>query len=105
MPERFKKIKYMLKPLEDNPYKIFVIRHGSTDFNSEDKHRDRIRGWIDIPLNEQGKEEARLALRNLIGNLGEVDVIYCSDLTRTRQTANIVNSYYKAPIVYTKDLR
>src|SRR5229473_1734909 len=38
---------------------VLVIRHGSTELNSEGQGSpERIRGWLDIPLNAEGKTEA-----------------------------------------------
>jgi len=64
--------------------KIGFIRHGRTPWNIEGKAQ----GWCDIPLNNEGIEEAnRLALRLLSE---EWDMIYSSDLLRAHQTANII---------------
>ena len=41
--------------------KIYVVRHGETDWNTE----MRLQGRTDIPLNAQGMEEAEKTLRRV----------------------------------------
>jgi 2,3-bisphosphoglycerate-dependent phosphoglycerate mutase len=60
---------------------IVLIRHGQTDYNLE----FRFQGQIDVPLNALGLEQARRVSGRLAAE--RVDALYCSDLTRTRQTA------------------
>jgi probable phosphoglycerate mutase len=59
--------------------KLTVIRHGKTYLNGD----GRLRGWIDVPLNDEGIAEAR--------NLPKYDTVYTSDLRRAMQTASIVS--------------
>lgn len=60
------------------------MRHGETAWN-----RNKIyRGTHDIPLNETGKEQARLAAQSLEGV--RIDAAYTSPLSRARETAEIV---------------
>jgi probable phosphoglycerate mutase len=60
---------------------LIVIRHGETDWNVE----GRFQGQLDVPLNARGlRQAARMAERLATER---VDVFYCSDLLRTRQTA------------------
>ena len=40
---------------------IYALRHGSTHLNEDNKFR----GWIDVPLDENGKDEALEAGRFL----------------------------------------
>ncbi|ORX90704.1 phosphoglycerate mutase-like protein [Basidiobolus meristosporus CBS 931.73] len=60
---------------------IVVARHGETEYN---KPPVRLQGQLDVPLNDTGKLQARA----LGGRLSteEFDVVYCSDLSRTKQT-------------------
>ncbi len=65
---------------------ILLIRHGATALNSDDHTVDRIRGWSDWPLSDQGKEEAKkLAFLD-----GIPDILLTSDLIRAQQTAVII---------------
>ena len=46
--------------------RLYVIRHGETEWNAEGK----MQGWADIPLNDRGRELARItgeALREAEG--------------------------------------
>lgn len=61
--------------------RFLFIRHGETDWNRQ----QRFQGQIDVPLNANGLAQAA----RLRGRLAAepADVLVCSDLLRTRQTA------------------
>ncbi len=63
---------------------LYLGRHGETKLNSEDK----LRGWIDVPLNSDGVKEAH-AMATLMATK-PIDRVYCSDLDRADHTAQIV---------------
>jgi broad specificity phosphatase PhoE len=75
-----------------NKAKIVIIRHGSTKLNSEDK----IRGWMDLPLDEKGKEEAEKMAKDL-KNIN-LDCLIASDMKRCIQTAEIISDIAGVPI-------
>ena len=60
---------------------LILIRHGETDWNVQ----GRFQGQIDVPLNAVGQRQAAAMAERLAQE--RVDVFYCSDLLRTRQTA------------------
>ncbi|NQT57155.1 MAG: histidine phosphatase family protein [Desulfobacteraceae bacterium] len=61
-----------------------LVRHGETAWN-----RDKIfRGIHDIPLNDNGREQAKLAAKTLISY--KIDFAYTSPLSRAAETARIV---------------
>ena len=64
---------------------ILLARHGETDDNVPPQ---RVQGWIDSPLNEQGRAQA-LELASLVKPRG-VAAVYSSHLSRARETAEIV---------------
>lgn len=73
--------------------KIYVVRHGQTNGNKE----QRMQGRMDIPLNELGISQAKKAyeeLRNI-----KFDKIFCSPLIRTIQTAMIVANAEKNDLI------
>lgn len=72
---------------------IYVIRHGQTDWNKNKK----LLSITDIELNDTGVNECKEA-EKVVKNLN-YDIVFCSPLTRTKQTANIVNSK-NLPIIY-----
>ncbi len=82
--------------------KLILVRHGKTVLNSLDSE-ERLRGWMDIPLDEQGLREAEETAQRLVQH--PVACIYSSDLYRARQTAEAVARATLAPIVHTSDLR
>jgi broad specificity phosphatase PhoE len=83
--------------------KLLIIRHGHTSLNLPGRD-ERLRGWLDLPLDHQGLEEAAAAAE-LVHRDHWVDEIYCSDLRRARQTAEILRRVTKAPVTETGDLR
>ena len=63
---------------------LYVARHGKTLMNT----LDRVQGWCDSPLTDEGIDVARY-----LGH-GLNDVVfrtaYCSDLRRTKQTVEVI---------------
>jgi broad specificity phosphatase PhoE len=82
--------------------KLILVRHGKTVLNSLDG-AERLRGWMDVPLDEQGLREAEETARRLAQY--PVAHIYSSDLYRARQTANAIGKATLAPILHTSGLR
>jgi len=82
--------------------KLILVRHGKTVLNAQD-NSERLRGWMDVPLDEQGLREAEETAQRLAQY--PVAHIYSSDLYRARQTANAVVKATLAPILHTPDLR
>ncbi len=64
---------------------LYFIRHGATSYNQE----GRIQGHIDIELAELGIKQA-YDLQDELKDV-KIDKIYCSPLTRVKQTCKIVN--------------
>ena len=61
--------------------RICMIRHGETDWNAG----RLIQGQIDIPLNENGRNQAMST-----GMLDDICAIYSSDLSRAYETAEML---------------
>ena len=75
--------------------KILLVRHGETPWN-----RGRIfMGTYDVPLNENGKEQARLAAQALKDI--KLNAAYASPFSRAMETASIVaNPHGIPPIIH-----
>ena len=61
--------------------KIFLVRHGETDWNAE----NRIQGAYDVPLNERGLRQAAELSRKLEGE--HLTRVFSSQLSRSYRTA------------------
>jgi broad specificity phosphatase PhoE len=82
--------------------KLILIRHGHTKLNVPGQE-ERLRGWLDVPLSEQGLQEAEDTAR-IVAGFG-IKAIYSSDLTRALQTSEIISRVVHAPITPTPELR
>src|SRR5271170_305795 len=82
--------------------KLILVRHGHTHLNSAGSD-ERLRGWLDVPLDEEGLREAATTAELL--QHYPIDVIHSSDLRRARQTAEVIRRAIRARVVATKDLR
>src|SRR5208282_3492193 len=67
--------------------KLILVRHGHTSLNVPGRD-ERLRGWLDIPLDDQGLQEAAETADRLAAY--PVEAIYSSDLRRARQTAEVL---------------
>ena len=79
--------------------KIILVRHGETEWNSSGRYQ----GQTDIPLSETGIEQAKCLADNFI--YGAPRVIYASDLTRARQTAEILAEKFGFTVHFEPNLR
>ena len=66
---------------------IYIVRHGQTDWNLE----HRIQGHMDIPLNDNGRRDAKRAKEELKDI--EFDVVFSSPLSRALETAQIITDH------------
>lgn len=82
--------------------RLILVRHGRTVLNSLD-NSERLRGWLDVPLDEQGLQEAEETAQRVAQY--PVQEIYCSDLCRAQQTAAAIARATRLPIIPTVDLR
>ena len=76
---------------------FILIRHGETDWNVERRYQ----GQSDIPLNERGRRQS-YELISLLA-VRKPSMIYCSDLSRASETAEILSSELSVP--FTRDPR
>ena len=64
--------------------KLVLVRHGQSLWNLE----DRFTGWVDVPLTEKGRDEAKRAGERLADV--RFDVAYTSALSRAQETLQII---------------
>ena len=76
-----------------------LLRHGRTEHTPE----RRFSGSSDLPLSQAGRADAAAAARHLAGR--GIDVIVCSPLQRTRQTAEAAAEVLGVPVEVEADLR
>jgi len=82
---------------------LVLVRHGQTDANVA----MRIQGHKDTPLNTVGLDQADRVGDALaqIAQARHFNGVYCSDLTRTRQTLDPFIAQNGLPVSYIKQLR
>ena len=64
---------------------LILLRHGQSQWNLE----NRFTGWEDVPLTDQGKEEAKSSGQLMKKNKVRIDVIFSSVLQRATKTAEL----------------
>jgi broad specificity phosphatase PhoE len=82
--------------------KLILVRHGRTVLNSHGES-ERLRGWLDVPLDENGLQEARATAGRIAQH--PIEKIFCSDLMRAQQTAEAIADVTKLPIIHAPELR
>lgn len=78
---------------------IYIIRHGQTDWNIQDK----MQGISDIPLNELGKQQAEKRANTLSHK--NIPIIYSSPLSRAYATASIIAKKTHSKIIIDERLQ
>lgn len=71
---------------------LWVVRHGETGANAD----DTFRGWREVPLNGEGKKQAKEAAEFLKDK--DISKIYSSDLNRAMNTAEIIQRTIDVPL-------
>ena len=78
--------------------RLFVVRHGETDYNRDGRYQGR----IDVSLNDTGRAQAAQAASEL-ESCG-ITHIYSSPLKRARETAEILNARLQLPVAIIEEL-
>jgi broad specificity phosphatase PhoE len=73
-------------------FKIYLVRHGSTEYNAI----DYTTGHKDIPLNKIGREQARATAEYLKDK--DISKIFSSSLSRASETAKIISLKLDLPV-------
>ena len=77
---------------------IYFVRHGETDFNLF----DITQGQLDSSLNYNGLKQVKAVAEKLKNK--SFDVVFCSPLTRAKQTFEEINKYHNLKPIYDKRL-
>ena len=75
---------------------LTLVRHGETDWNRD----RRIQGSTDVPLNDTGRaqaQEAAALLRAQLDTSSVPPIVVSSDLSRARETAQIIAAELELP--------
>ena len=78
---------------------LLLCRHGRTDWNDEGRYQ----GQSDVPLNEQGLQQARFLAETLRGE--PIAAVYASDLARAADTAAAIAAVQGLPVIRDRRLR
>ncbi len=78
---------------------ILLARHGQTDWN----YTGRIQGHTDIPLNRDGMRQSQALAESLSGQ--HIEAVFCSELLRAVQTAQIISNRLGLPLIRDSRLR
>jgi broad specificity phosphatase PhoE len=73
---------------------LFFVRHGQTEWNAE----RRMQGQWNSDLNELGRRQADDHGKLLLQH--GIEAMFVSPLARTRETAQVINSYLSLPLVF-----
>ena len=79
--------------------KLYILRHGETEWNRE----DRVQGRMDSPLTEKGLEDIASMAEEL--SFIPIDICYTSDLPRAKKTAEGLINDRKIQIIEEEALR
>ena len=75
--------------------KIYVFRHGETDWNAQ----HRIQGRTDVPLNKNGIRQAEDMGRSVAGKI-KPEYMIVSDLSRAQDTGKIIAGFLGMDRIY-----
>jgi len=78
---------------------IYLIRHGETDWNVQ----ERFQGHTDIPLNENGRSQARQLIA--VCRHHKIEAVLSSDLKRAFETAQIIANQLEIKVFQDSGLR
>lgn len=78
---------------------IYLIRHGETDWNAQ----ERFQGHTDIPLNDNGRSQARQLIA--VCRHHKIEAILSSDLSRALETAQIIATQLEIRVFQDAGLR
>jgi broad specificity phosphatase PhoE len=85
--------------VDEKMSRLCLVRHGQTDWNLEGRYH----GQSDVPLNDKGRSQAHRLAQFLEGQT--FAAIYTSDLSRAKETAEIIAQTIPSPVILESRLR
>jgi broad specificity phosphatase PhoE len=79
--------------------RLYLVRHGATQLTAE----DRFSGAIGVDLSVEGRAQAERLAERLAGE--PISAVYASPLSRTVETATIVATPHRLPVIQRDGLR
>jgi broad specificity phosphatase PhoE len=79
--------------------RLYLVRHGATQLTAE----DRFSGAVGVELSEEGRRQVRRLSERLAPDA--ISAVYCSPLSRTLETAEILARPHRLPLVRRDGLR
>jgi broad specificity phosphatase PhoE len=89
--DSFPLLSSVVPPLPESSRRIYVLRHGETEWNAKGKIQG---GGFDIPLNENGRTQA-MAVKKAMEDI-PLTLVASSTLSRARETADILREGHPA---------
>lgn len=88
-------------PVNQTLKKIILVRHGQAENNS----RDLVGGWSQVKLTKLGVKQVKAVAKRLSKELKGTYTLYSSDLTRAKQTTEILSKTLNMESTYAMELR
>lgn len=79
--------------------RLYLVRHGQTEWNQQGRYQ----GALDIPLDATGRAQGERTARRLASE--QIAAVYSSDLSRAKETAEMIARATAAPLHVTPLLR
>ncbi len=79
--------------------RLYLVRHGATQLTAE----DRFSGAVGVELSDEGRHQVRRLSERLAPD--PIGAVYCSPLSRTLETAEILARPHRLPLVRRDGLR
>lgn len=71
------------------PFRTYLARHGTTDYNGHADSPEKIRGHLDVPLSDEGRAQATAMGKALKDK--NISMLFSSDLSRAKETADLMS--------------
>jgi broad specificity phosphatase PhoE len=87
-PRQERSLRQIIEDAVKGEASVYLVRHGSTVMNRGGAGKDLIRGWADVALSKEGREQAERVAEDLEDC--DFKIIHTSDLQRAEKTADAI---------------